>query len=215
MLSTGKWRPRGTRYARDGCSVAILAQGVGLGANIRNTFGPSTAPPKPCHDPHCHRLGRVATPTAKWVLQKGPGRARRLGRAKGRPKGKARCQSGPAPPAGVGIGSPRRSAAPGSPMDPCAKAHAPPAWAAQANRYTLGELQAGPQTPVPLGAIPEEQAPPAHTLPKVRLTSKQSATGTAFGGPAPPPGTDEEQIHNLEKSSVSSQETCALTRIVD
>ena len=90
----------------------------------------------------------------------------------------------------------------------------PPAWAAQANKYTLGDLQAGPQTTAPSEATPADQAPPADTLPKVRLTSKQSATGTAFGGPAPPPGTDEEQIQKLEKSNECSQETSATSQRV-
>ena len=75
--------------------------------------------------------------------------------------------------------------------------HTPPAWAAQANKFTLGELQASTQTPT--APTPDEQALTAHALPKIRLTSKQSAAGTAFGGPAPPPVTDEEQIQKLQK----------------
>ena len=58
-------------------SVAILAQvttpyvGVGLGANIRKISGLSTAPPKPCHDPHGDRLGRVAQPPLHNGCSKG------------------------------------------------------------------------------------------------------------------------------------------------
>ena len=101
---------------------------------------PALLPSRTCRNLHC-----------KMGARKGAGKGKTAGTGKGKAPGKGSLLEWACTTCGCGKWITKAYCRTREFDGSVCKGTRPPAWAAQANRYTLGELQAGPQTPAPWG----------------------------------------------------------------